>query len=160
MNTTEYTTPLADTEQHLSDDLTELAYAIAHKARGLPLPSHNAVEPHSPQSTERHDAMSTPGETEQRPSGTELPAFLMALAVDDAPRCFAIAYDYSDPDDSDSDDGGIVAYGMAFHDRTETVSIAGDYRVRTTKPEHACRHFTEDGATMHVIWLPASAMAT
>jgi len=102
--------------------------------------------------------MSTPTHPEQRPDEPQdLRAFLTALAVEDAPRCYAIAYDY----DGNPDDSGIVAYGMAFPDHAETISRNGDYRVLTVEAEHAQRHFAEDDeVTMHLIWLPQPATST
>ncbi len=79
---------------------------------------------------------------------------LQALAVADAPRLFAVGIQYDGPDEHDEpDEDGIVAWGMAFGDRTQVVSTDGAFQLTTTRPECAVRHFQEEDATTHLIWV-------
>ncbi|CCH31605.1 hypothetical protein ABZ816_04925 [Actinosynnema sp. NPDC047251] len=76
--------------------------------------------------------------------------FLAALAVEEAPRLFAVAVEYDDREDT-----YIAAYGLAFADRSEVVSTEGGFYATLQKPENALVFFTEQGeATPHLLWLP------
>lgn len=74
---------------------------------------------------------------------------LRGLAQHDAPRLFAVGLEYGEREDAE-----VAAYGMAFQDHTEVITLDGTHRVRTIRPEDALRHFHEEDVTAHVVWLP------
>ncbi|RKT55407.1 hypothetical protein [Saccharothrix australiensis] len=77
----------------------------------------------------------------------DIPASLQNLAVDSAPRVFAIGFEYDEPDEV-----GITAWGIAFHDHTQAFSTDGTHQVLTDQPHQALHHFAEADATMHLFW--------
>ncbi|MEU4803735.1 hypothetical protein [Actinosynnema sp. NPDC023587] len=90
--------------------------------------------------------------TDAPPDDAGFARFLAALAVEEAPRLFAVAVEYDDREDTH-----IAAYGLAFVDRSEVVSVEGGFFATLQKPESALLFFTEQGAaTPHLLWLPSA----
>ncbi|MBP2336408.1 hypothetical protein JOF41_002586 [Saccharothrix coeruleofusca] len=85
-------------------------------------------------------------------SDQDFTAYLTGLAVDDAPRLFAIAHEYGD-----REDGWIAAYGMAFAGHAEVVSTEGDFHTKSATPEAALTafaRFADADVKLHLLWLP------
>jgi hypothetical protein len=68
---------------------------------------------------------------------SEFAAILDGMIADEAPRLFAVVQEYGE-----RVDGRIAAWGMAFDDHTEVVSVAGGMRMSLQVPENALRVFT------------------
>lgn len=66
----------------------------------------------------------------------EFATILEEMVADQAPRLFAVVQEYGD-----RVDGRIAAWGMAFDDRAEVVSIKGGLRMSLQSPENALRLF-------------------
>jgi len=65
-----------------------------------------------------------------------------------APRMFAVVQDYGDQEDS-----RIAAWGLAFEDYAEIVSVDGDLRVSTDSMERAVNSFSQPpDVTARVVW--------
>jgi hypothetical protein len=67
----------------------------------------------------------------------EFAAILEEMVADEAPRLFAVVQEYGE-----RVDGRIAAWGMAFDDHAEVVSVAGGMRMSLPAPENALRMFT------------------
>ncbi|GAA1338962.1 hypothetical protein [Saccharothrix algeriensis] len=64
-----------------------------------------------------------------------------------APRLFAVVQ-------QDDEEDWIAAWGMAFEDRAEVASTAGDLRMLTTSPEGALRYFEEgEDVRTSLVWV-------
>ncbi|GAA3891386.1 hypothetical protein GCM10022243_65340 [Saccharothrix violaceirubra] len=83
---------------------------------------------------------------------TEFAELLNGLAVDFAPRLFAVVHEYRD-----RADGWIAAWGMAFPQHADVISVDGGLRLRLAEPDGAVRVFTSEAAdvTARLVWLPA-----
>jgi hypothetical protein len=66
----------------------------------------------------------------------EFATILEEMVADEAPRLFAVVQEYGD-----RVDGRIVAWGMAFDDHTEVVSVKRGLRMSLQAPENALRLF-------------------
>lgn len=73
---------------------------------------------------------------------------LRGIAVDTAPRLFAVAQEYGE-----RQDGWIAAWGMAFPDHAEVISVRGDFRMRVRRPENALRAYADDEVSARLVWL-------
>lgn len=73
-----------------------------------------------------------------RPLGEEpeFAAILEGMVADEAPRVFAVVQEYGQ-----RVDGQIAAWGMAFSDHAEVVSVDGRLRMSLKAPESALRGF-------------------
>jgi hypothetical protein len=67
----------------------------------------------------------------------EFAAILDSMVADEAPRLFAVVQEYGE-----RVDGRIAAWGMAFDDHAEAISVAGRMRTSLQAPENALRMFT------------------
>lgn len=78
---------------------------------------------------------------------------LEETVADEAPRLFAVVQEYGE-----RVDGRIVAWGMAFEDHAEVVSVARDIRMGLQKPETALRLFNI-GSHIHarIVWFNPDA---
>ncbi|MEV0049038.1 hypothetical protein AB0H34_00895 [Saccharopolyspora shandongensis] len=63
-------------------------------------------------------------------------AILEGIVADEAPQLFAVVQEYGD-----RVDGRIAAWGMAFADHAEVVSVGGGLRMSLSEPESALRGF-------------------
>ncbi|GAA3844076.1 hypothetical protein GCM10022243_08110 [Saccharothrix violaceirubra] len=73
------------------------------------------------------------------------------MVVDFAPRLFAVVQEYGD-----RVDGRVAAWGMAFPDHAEVVSVEGGLRMRLQDVDSALPVFaTREGVSASVVWLPA-----
>ncbi len=66
----------------------------------------------------------------------EFAAILEEMVADEAPRLFAVVQEYGD-----RVDGRIAAWGMAFDDHAEVVSVTRKRRMSLPAPENALRLF-------------------
>jgi len=66
----------------------------------------------------------------------EFAAILEEMVADEAPRLFAVVQEYGD-----RMDGRIAAWGMAFDDHAEVVSVKGGLRMSLQAPDNALRLF-------------------
>jgi len=66
----------------------------------------------------------------------EFAAILEEMVADEAPRLFAVVQEYGD-----RVDGRIAAWGMAFDDHAEIVSVKRGLRMSLQTPENALRMF-------------------
>lgn len=66
----------------------------------------------------------------------EFAAILEEMVADEAPRLFAVVQEYGE-----RVDGRIVAWGMAFDDHAEVVSVGRTRRMSLQSPENALRLF-------------------
>lgn len=77
---------------------------------------------------------------------TELVAGMMA---DEAPHLFAVVQEYGQ-----RVDGRIAAWGMAFEDHAEVISVDGHGSLSVRSPERAARRFNRyPNITAHVVWV-------
>jgi hypothetical protein len=67
----------------------------------------------------------------------EFATILQQMVADEAPRLFAVVQEYGE-----RVDGRIAAWGMAFTDHTEVVSVEPKHRMSLQAPENALRLFT------------------
>lgn len=66
----------------------------------------------------------------------EFTGLLENMVADEAPRLFAIVQEYGQ-----RVDGAIAAWGMAFTDHTEIISVDGHRHLHLQAPQNASRHF-------------------
>lgn len=80
-------------------------------------------------------------------------AILERMVADAAPRLFAIVQEYGDRVDAQ-----IAAWGMAFADHAEVISVEGKLRMSLRAPESALRafHFGSH-VRARLVWLPSGA---
>lgn len=78
---------------------------------------------------------------------------LESMVADEAPRLFAIVEEYGE-----RVDGFIAAWGMAFEDRAEVVSVQGGLRMSTRSAESALFGFGHGTRlTPRVVWVNPDA---
>ncbi|MFE1958376.1 hypothetical protein [Streptomyces sp. NPDC059479] len=79
----------------------------------------------------------------------EFSVLLKELVADTAPRLFAVAQEYGD-----RVDGRVAAWGMAFEDHAEVISIDGHRRHCVPSPERALRAYRFGTRIVpHLVWL-------
>ncbi|MCT2594055.1 hypothetical protein LHJ74_29815 [Streptomyces sp. N2-109] len=85
---------------------------------------------------------------------------LCALALDIAPRLFAVAQVHAPG--TDEADGRVAAWGMAYEDgRAQVVSVDGGARMSVGSAESALRWFARrEGITARLVWLSPPAAAS
>jgi len=84
---------------------------------------------------------------------TEFAALLEEMVADEAPRLFAIVQEYGE-----RADGRIAAWGMAFTDHTEVVSVEHTRRMSLQTPENALRLFNLGGyIRARLVWFNPDA---
>ncbi|MFE2498044.1 hypothetical protein [Streptomyces scopuliridis] len=66
----------------------------------------------------------------------EFTSLLRDIVADTAPRLFAVVQEYGD-----RVDGRVAAWGMAFEDHAEVISVEGHRRTRTASHEQALRAY-------------------
>ncbi|MEB3371594.1 hypothetical protein [Saccharopolyspora mangrovi] len=70
------------------------------------------------------------------------------LVEDEAPRLFAVVQEYGDRVDC-----RIAAWGMAFSDRVEVVSVRGGLRMKLSEPEDSLCWFRLDNfVSARLVW--------
>lgn len=75
------------------------------------------------------------------------------MVADDAPRLFAVVQVYGE-----RADGRVAAWGMAFPDHAEVVSVSGHVRMSLRSPERAARGFVRSPhITAQVVWVNPDA---
>lgn len=82
----------------------------------------------------------------------EFTALLEEMVADEAPRLFAVVQEYGE-----RVDGRIAAWGMAFTDHAEVVSVEHAQRMSLRTPRNALRLFS-DGSHLRarLVWLPTT----
>lgn len=79
----------------------------------------------------------------------EFAAILEEMVTDEAPRLFAVVQEYGE-----RADGMIAAWGMAFDDHAEVVSVARGHRMSLQTAENARRMFTSGShIRARLVWL-------
>jgi hypothetical protein len=79
----------------------------------------------------------------------EFAAILEEMVTDEAPRLFAVVQEYGE-----RVDGTIAAWGMAFADHAEVVSVARGTRMSLQTAENALRMFASGGHIQaRLVWL-------
>ncbi|MEV7866042.1 hypothetical protein AB0P17_08050 [Streptomyces sp. NPDC088124] len=66
----------------------------------------------------------------------EFTALLRGIVTDTAPRLFAVVQEYGD-----RVDGRVAAWGMAFEEHADVISVEGHRRTRAASPEQALRAY-------------------
>jgi hypothetical protein len=83
-------------------------------------------------------------------------AMLECMVADYAPRIFAVVQEYGT-----RVDGKIAAWGMAFEDRAELVSISGGTRMSVQSPDEGVRRFRFGShITPRLVWVNPAAATT
>ncbi|MFJ2111856.1 MULTISPECIES: hypothetical protein [unclassified Streptomyces] len=78
----------------------------------------------------------------------EFATFLHAMVTDTAPRLFAVVQEYGV-----RVDGRVAAWGMAFEDHAEVISVEGHHRMRTVSPDRALRAYRGGaGVVPRLVW--------
>ncbi|WP_433263814.1 hypothetical protein ACQPZF_33290 [Actinosynnema sp. CS-041913] len=78
---------------------------------------------------------------------------LERMVADQAPRLFAVVQEYGH-----RVDGAIAAWGMAFADHAEVVSVTGGMRLSLDEPEHALIAFRMGSRVRaRLVWLNPDA---
>lgn len=106
--------------------------ALTRPDRPRPLDDHD-------QRTHRHpldEVVADPSGLTPLCDEQEFAALLEEMVADEAPRLFAVVQEYGD-----RVDGRIVAWGMAFTDHAEVVSLGRQRRMSLPAPENALRLF-------------------
>ncbi|MGH3905992.1 MAG: hypothetical protein ACRDTE_17690 [Pseudonocardiaceae bacterium] len=80
--------------------------------------------------------MTDPAEPTPLCDEPEFAALLEEMVADEAPRLFAVVQEYGE-----RVDGRIAAWGMAFDDHAEVVSVGRGMRMSLQAPENALRLF-------------------
>jgi hypothetical protein len=81
----------------------------------------------------------------------EFADLLESLVADEAPRLFAVVQEYGE-----QVDGRIAAWGMAFPDRAEIVSVERGTWTSLAAPESALRMFKlGSDIQVRLVWVPA-----
>jgi hypothetical protein len=86
-------------------------------------------------------------------SEEEFAAVVRQLAVDDAPRLFAMVEECGE-----AEDARVAGYGLAYDDRAEVDSVEGGFRLSSRSPESARALFEVSSRSMGVrrvrlVWL-------
>ena len=80
-------------------------------------------------------------------------ALVECMVADQAPRLFAVVEEYGE-----RVDGRIAAWGMAFEDHADVVSIGGGVRLSAQSPESALAAFGRGThITPYVVWINPDA---
>ncbi len=106
--------------------------ALTHSDQPCQLDDHD-------QRTRRHPLdkfVSDPSDLTPVCDEPEFAAILEGMVADEAPRLFAVVQEYGD-----RVDGRIAAWGMAFDDHAEVVSVKRGLRMSLPAPENALRLF-------------------
>ncbi|MEW1724223.1 hypothetical protein [Streptomyces sp. NPDC093109] len=93
----------------------------------------------------------TPVPTDLQPlcDREEFTTLLRDIVADTAPRLFAVVQEYGD-----RVDGRVAAWGMAFEDHAEVISVEGHRRMRTLSPDRALRAYRlGTQVTPQLMWL-------
>ncbi|MBB5801277.1 hypothetical protein F4560_001045 [Saccharothrix ecbatanensis] len=87
----------------------------------------------------------------------EFATILEQMVADEAPRLFAVVQEFGD-----RVDGRIAAWGMAFADHAEVVSVEHRRRMSLQAPENALRLFAVGGQVrVRLVWFtPGEAKST
>ena len=84
---------------------------------------------------------------------TEFAQEVAELVADEAPRLFAVVQEYGE-----RVDGRIAAWGMAFEDRADIVSVNRGLHLNLRSPERAVRAFTRrPHITARLVWVNPDA---
>jgi hypothetical protein len=84
---------------------------------------------------------------------TEFAELLAGMVADEAPRLFAVVQELGE-----RKDGRIAAWGMAFADRAEVVSVRPGLRLSLESADSTKRSFTVgDDIRARVVWLDGDA---
>lgn len=87
---------------------------------------------------------------------TEFTELVDEMVADEAPRLFAVVQVYGE-----WVDGWIAAWGMAFEDHAEVVSVGGRTRLSLRSPERAVRGFgRRPDVTAHLVWVNPDAASS
>ncbi|MCE6993795.1 hypothetical protein LZG04_03070 [Saccharothrix sp. S26] len=82
----------------------------------------------------------------------EFAARVRQLAVQEAPRLFAIVEEYGGQQEA-----RVAGYGLAYPDHADVNSVEGDFRLSSESPENARAIFEissrSSGARNHLVWL-------
>lgn len=78
----------------------------------------------------------------------DLTAVLRKIAVEGAPRLFAVLHEHRERGDV-----SLAAWGMAFRNRVEVVSVEGTRRMSLTSVERVRFMYARQEAVTHVVWL-------
>ncbi len=91
------------------------------------------------------------------PTPLPLDRELCALALDGAPRFFAVVQEWDT--DTEDPDGEVAAWGLACEDgRVHVVSVEGRTQYRFSSPEHAIYWFgREPDVTARIVWFAPPA---
>lgn len=83
----------------------------------------------------------------------EFAAVLQSMVADCAPRVFAVVQEFGERVDAE-----IAAWGMAFDERAEVVTVDGRMRMRTRSLDNALRAFAwGDEITARLVWVKPDA---
>ncbi|MFD5752562.1 hypothetical protein [Streptomyces sp. NPDC127033] len=78
----------------------------------------------------------------------EFTALLRDIVTDTAPRLFAVVQEYGD-----RVDGRVAAWGMAFEEHVDVISVEGHRRARAVSPEQALRAYRLGARVVpHLMW--------
>ena len=95
-----------------------------------------------------HDhSNAAPGDLEPLCGEEEFAQEVRELVADEAPRVFALVEEYGE-----RVDGRIVAWGMAFNDCAEVVSVDGGLHLSLASPERAHRVFSRR-RKIRLVWV-------
>ncbi|MGH3777247.1 MAG: hypothetical protein ACRDRR_16210 [Pseudonocardiaceae bacterium] len=110
---------------------------------------------------QRHDGDDRLDETPREDISTLIPLcdeaefteLLAEMVADEAPRVFAVVQEYGE-----RVDGRIAAWGMAFEDHAEVVSVGNGATMNVRSPERAARTFSHRPTiTARVVWVNPDA---
>jgi hypothetical protein len=91
--------------------------------------------------------------TDQLCDGPLLTKMMEIMVRDEAPRLFAVVQEYRERVDC-----RVAAWGMAFEEHTDVVSLDGAIRSSTQNPADMLRLFAGDHITPRIVWFnPAHA---
>lgn len=81
----------------------------------------------------------------------EFSVLVHEMVTDEAPRLFAVVQEYGE-----RADGRIAAWGMAFGDHAEIVTVEGRTRMRVPCVERAVRRFAQrPHVSVRLVWVGA-----
>lgn len=79
----------------------------------------------------------------------EFAELVAEMVADEAPRLLAVVQEYGE-----LVDGRIAAWGMAFDDHTEIISVDGDTSMSLPSPQRAARGFSHHPTiTARMVWV-------
>ncbi|NUT48658.1 MAG: hypothetical protein HOV94_15325 [Saccharothrix sp.] len=90
-------------------------------------------------------------------SKEEFTRLMRELAVDEAPRLFALVEEYGE-----GEDARVAGYGLAYEDRADVNSVEGDFQLHSQNAESARMLFGISSQSagvrqVHVVWLDEAA---